>query len=52
MKRKYMLLVSSIIIAMILNDIFMAMELVWFIQLSPFIFILLIYLLMSLKIKR
>ena len=44
MKKKEVALLIIIIIAMILNDIFMALDLVWYIELVPFTVVIIGYL--------
>ena len=44
MKKKEVVLLIIIMIAMILNDIFMAFDLVWYIELLPLIVVIIGYL--------
>ena len=44
MKKKEVVLLIIIMIAMILNDIFMAFDLVWYIELLPFTVVIIGYL--------
>ncbi len=52
MERKFVVLIGLIVIAMILNAIFTALELVWYIQLAPFIFVLLGYIFIVIKTRK